>query len=220
MLGIKKGHPTIVDLCDDQHLWDAKTLNSFLIDIPESFHLLASAPRPELSNLITPAKFQKILLELRHQSDLVLVDCPSHLTEQTEEVLERSSLIFLVTDGTGLCLERTKALIDLLTLRLLLPKENLIILQNSTHGEPSPALKTLQSLFGQIPIFTFPFESETLQLSNQSHNLLIWDLKTSGSSLRQSFNTLVDALFPQEIKTETPPVAVAPTPKKRGLFKR
>jgi pilus assembly protein CpaE len=55
--------------------------------------VLLAPPTPEQAELIGPAAVKKVLVALRNDYDLVVVDCPSSFNESTLAVLDESDLI-------------------------------------------------------------------------------------------------------------------------------
>lgn len=94
-------HPSIADLgsaaVEDL---DMDFLNTCLIPGPGGFKVLACPPRPELSELVTPAHVTRVLALLRQRFDMIVVDCGAHLSDTTTAVTDTADLILLVTAAT------------------------------------------------------------------------------------------------------------------------
>ena len=94
-------HPSIADLAAGAaDEIDGDFLRTCLIPGPGGFSVLACPPRPELSELITPAHVQRVLELLRERFDMVVVDCGAHLSDTATAVTDTADLILLVTAAT------------------------------------------------------------------------------------------------------------------------
>ena len=88
---------SISDVVDSIDSADADFLRDIMSEGPAGISVLPAATSPELADLVTPEHVQKIIGELRHMFDFVVVDTSSHLGDITLEALDLASRVILVT---------------------------------------------------------------------------------------------------------------------------
>jgi pilus assembly protein CpaE len=88
---------SIADVVDSIDTADADFLNDIMPEGPAGIRVLPAATSPELADLVTPEHVQKIIGELRHMFDFVVVDTSSHLGDITLAALDLASRVILVT---------------------------------------------------------------------------------------------------------------------------
>jgi pilus assembly protein CpaE len=91
-------HPTLADLvAAPVEEMDPDFVATGMIEGPGGFRLIACPPRPELSELVTPAHVTRLLHVLRERFQMVIVDCGHHMADATTAVTDMADTVLLVT---------------------------------------------------------------------------------------------------------------------------
>jgi pilus assembly protein CpaE len=94
LLNLNPRNKSIADLAGElQGGGEVESLDTFMITHSSGVRVLLAPPTPEQAELIGPAAVKKVLVALRTDYDLVVVDCPSSFNESTLAVLDESDLI-------------------------------------------------------------------------------------------------------------------------------
>ena len=94
LLNLNPRNKSIADLAGElQGGGEVESLDTFMITHSSGVRVLLAPPTPEQAELIGPAAVKKVLVALRNDYDLVVVDCPSSFNESTLAVLDEADLI-------------------------------------------------------------------------------------------------------------------------------
>jgi pilus assembly protein CpaE len=93
LLNLNPRNKSIADLAGELAADEVESLETFMITHSSGVRVLLAPPSPEQAELIGPTAVRKVLQRLRHDHDLVVVDCPSSFNEATLAVLDEADLI-------------------------------------------------------------------------------------------------------------------------------
>jgi pilus assembly protein CpaE len=94
-LGNTSAVSSVVDLARHTHRMDATLLESSVIKVSETLHVLPAPESPEHINEVTSAALEKIIDLARSQYDYVVLDTPSMLAPATIKALDMADSIYL-----------------------------------------------------------------------------------------------------------------------------
>jgi pilus assembly protein CpaE len=93
LLNLNPRSKSIADLVPELQAGEAESLETFVVTHSSGIRVLLAPPTPETAELVTPAGIRKLMEALRHQADLVIVDCPSSFNETTLAILDEADTI-------------------------------------------------------------------------------------------------------------------------------
>lgn len=93
LLNLNPRNKSIADLVGELQTGEAESLETFMITHSSGVRVLLAPPSPEQAELITPLAVKRVLQGLRHEYELVVVDCPSTFNEPTIAVLDEADVI-------------------------------------------------------------------------------------------------------------------------------
>ena len=94
LLNLNPRNKSIADLAAELQAGEQyDSLDGFLVAHSSGVKVLLAPPTPEQAELINPPAVRQVLEALRHDHDLVVVDCPSSFNESTLAVLDEADLI-------------------------------------------------------------------------------------------------------------------------------
>lgn len=125
-------------------------LYGYLADHESGVRLLAAPKRVEESSLVTPSLVERVLATLREQSEYVVIDTPSALTDVTLTTLDMSDLIILVVTPEIAGVKVTVNTLDIFT-TLGYPPERLLVVVNHIFPKGGLPTKSIEASL-RIPV--------------------------------------------------------------------
>jgi pilus assembly protein CpaE len=183
--------PNITDFFDGHRQWAAKDLPSLLRDAAGGVRLLAAPDNPRHADLVTPERFSALLSEFRRLSSLVLMDCPSHLTDLTLSALERADDIVVVSDFSASSVQATKTLLTSLA-SLAIPPEKIQVVLNDARPPAELSRETAETRLGRKAISLLPNDSKTVQAAAKAGLPIL--AVTKKTALAAALNALLSQL--------------------------
>jgi pilus assembly protein CpaE len=114
MLGMERYDQSMEVLAHEGELVDARLLDQVMVPGPAGIRALLAPPAPELAELITPLALRAILREVARAHDVVVIDGPAHLDEQTLEVIEIADQLLVITSSSMAAVKDTRIMLRLL----------------------------------------------------------------------------------------------------------
>lgn len=133
---------------------DSENIHFYLSEHSAGIRLLSAPSRPEHADFIPSAKFQSIIDALRTQSDIVLVDTATGLTDQNIELMEKADAILIAASPGMHVLKNTKRMIE--TLSALDMKEKLNLTINKFTAPSAVPSNKIQELTGMEDAYFLP----------------------------------------------------------------
>jgi pilus assembly protein CpaE len=137
------------------------------VQVPGGFKLIASPPRPELSELVTAPHVTRLISILRERFDMIIVDCGGHLADPTTAVTDVADLILLVTAATTPSLKDLRLALALFE-QLGVPAVRLRVILNhpDEHADFSDA--EVVTSIGHAVAVSLPHDSRTAVMAIDS----------------------------------------------------
>ncbi len=121
---------TLSELVQETDALNQELLQDYLYE-RNGVNILAAPNKPELAELVTPAKIDKILRLSREMFEYTLVDTPSFMDENVLTALEMSDLILAVISLELPTIKNVKKGLEILRSLQLLPRTRLILNRSS-----------------------------------------------------------------------------------------
>jgi pilus assembly protein CpaE len=94
LLNLNPRNKSIADLASELQAGESyDSLEGFLVTHSSGVKVLLAPPTPEQAELVNPAAIKRVLEMLRHEFELIIVDCPSSFNEPTLAVLDEADII-------------------------------------------------------------------------------------------------------------------------------
>jgi pilus assembly protein CpaE len=93
LLNLNPRGKSIADLAPELEAGEVESLDSFVINHSAGVRVLLAPPSPEMAELVTPSGIKKVLEGLRHDHDLVVVDCTAYFNDTTLAILDSADII-------------------------------------------------------------------------------------------------------------------------------
>jgi pilus assembly protein CpaE len=93
LLNLNPRGKSIADLAPELEAGEVESLDSFVITHSAGVRVLLAPPSPEMADLVTPSGIKKVLEGLRHDHDLVVVDCTAYFNDTTLAILDSADII-------------------------------------------------------------------------------------------------------------------------------
>ena len=93
LLNLNPRGKSIADLAPELEAGEVESLDSFVINHSSGVRVLLAPPSPEMADLVTPSGIKKVLEGLRHDHDLVVVDCTAYFNDTTLAILDSADII-------------------------------------------------------------------------------------------------------------------------------
>jgi pilus assembly protein CpaE len=218
LLCASKAGPNITDLFDGHRQYTAKDLPAVLREGPAKIRLLAAPDNSRHADLVTPERFSSLLTDFRRFSNIVIIDCPSHLTDIILSALERADDIVVVSDLTESSIHTTKSLLATLAAMAIAPEKLHLVLNDARHSE-EVSRETAQSRLGLAQTTSLPYDPKTVQTATKNGLPLL--LSAKKSPLANSLLGLVNRLAASSPEAPLPPSqATLPDPKESAKHGR
>jgi pilus assembly protein CpaE len=93
LLNLNPRGKSIADLAPELEAGEVESLDSFVINHSAGVRVLLAPPSPEMAELVTPSGIKKVLEGLRHDHELVVVDCTAYFNDTTLAILDSADII-------------------------------------------------------------------------------------------------------------------------------
>ncbi len=93
LLNLNPRGKSIADLAPELEVGEVESLDHFVIEHSAGLRVLLAPPSPEMAELVTPSGIKKVLEALRHDHDLVVVDCTAYFNDTTLAILDSADII-------------------------------------------------------------------------------------------------------------------------------
>jgi pilus assembly protein CpaE len=93
LLNLNPKNKSFADLLPELEAGDLESLDTFVITHSAGIRVLLAPPTPETAELITPVAIRKVLETLRHEADVVIVDCGAFFNDTTLAILDMADTI-------------------------------------------------------------------------------------------------------------------------------
>jgi pilus assembly protein CpaE len=94
LLNLNPKSKSIADLIPElEGAGEIESIDTFVIDHSSGVRALLAPPSPETAEMITPAGVKKVIESLRHNHDLVVVDCTAFFNDATLAILDSADVI-------------------------------------------------------------------------------------------------------------------------------
>ena len=94
LLNLNPKNMSVADVVPEiESTGEVESLDMYLVNHTSGIRVLLAPPSPEMAELITTAAFKKILDALRAEHDLVVVDCPTGITDVALAVFDLAAQI-------------------------------------------------------------------------------------------------------------------------------
>jgi len=93
LLNLNPKSNSIADLVPILEAGEIDSINTFVVDHTSGVRVLLAPPSPEMAETITPVIVKQVLDLLRHNHDLVVVDCTSFFNDTTLAILDSADVI-------------------------------------------------------------------------------------------------------------------------------
>ncbi len=93
LLNLNPRSKSIADLIPEIEAGELESLDTFVITHSSGVRVLLAPPSPEMAELVTPSGIKKVIEGLRHQNDVVVVDCTSYFNDTTLAILDSADII-------------------------------------------------------------------------------------------------------------------------------
>jgi len=136
---------------------DQSALQAYVLRHDNGLHLLAAA----MDEIIVPddisaARTELLMAVLNQAYNTILIDLPHRIDPAIATILEHSDIIALVTQQTIAHLHDTKRLIFLLSDRLGIAMDRIVLLLNRYDKKADVRLEDFQDVFLKVPVHTIP----------------------------------------------------------------
>jgi pilus assembly protein CpaE len=191
---------SISDVVDSIDSADADFLRDIMSEGPAGISVLPAATSPELADLVTPEHVQKIVGELRHMFDFVVVDTSSHLGDITLEALDLASRVILVTALSIPSVKNAKLALRLFE-TLAIPSSSITLVLNRCEAHTEFNKDSIESHLKFPVAVQLPHDPRTIVNSiNRGVPFVVANPEVEAS---QKIRQLVAQLLPEKIGTET-----------------
>jgi pilus assembly protein CpaE len=191
---------SISDVVDSIDSADADFLRDIMSEGPAGISVLPAATSPELADLVTPEHVQKIIGELRHMFDFVVVDTSSHLGDITLEALDLASRVILVTALSIPSVKNAKLALRLFE-TLAIPSSSITLVLNRCEAHTEFNKDSIESHLKFPVAVQLPHDPRTIVNSiNRGVPFVVANPEVEAS---QKIRQLVAQLLPEKIGTET-----------------
>jgi pilus assembly protein CpaE len=93
LLNLNPKNKSIADLLPELEAGEPESLDTFVVTHSAGIRVLLAPPTPETAELITPSAVRKIIETLRHEADVVIVDCAAYFNDATLAILDMADVI-------------------------------------------------------------------------------------------------------------------------------
>jgi len=93
LLNLNPKSKSIADIVPVLEAGEFDSIDTFVIEHSSGVRVLLAPPSPEVAETITPAMVKKVLETLRHDHDLVVVDCTAFFNDTTLAILDAADVI-------------------------------------------------------------------------------------------------------------------------------
>ena len=93
LLNLNPKNKSIAELLPELEAGEPESLDTFVVTHSAGFRVLLAPPTPETAELITPVAVRKIIERLRHEADVVIVDCAAYFNDTTLAILDMADTI-------------------------------------------------------------------------------------------------------------------------------
>jgi pilus assembly protein CpaE len=191
---------SISDVVDSIDTADADFLRDIMSEGPAGISVLPAATSPELADLVAPEHVQKIIGELRHMFDFVVVDTSSHLGDITLAALDLASRVILVTALSIPSVKNAKLALRLFE-TLSIPSTSITLVLNRCEAHTEFNKDSIESHLKFPVAVQLPHDPRTVVNSiNRGVPFVVANPEVEAS---QKIRQLVAQLLPEKIGSET-----------------
>ena len=190
---------SISDVVEGIDTADSDFIGDIMSEGPAGISVLPAATSPELADLVTPEHVQKIIGELRHMFDFVVVDTSSHLGDITLAALDLASRVILVTALSIPSVKNAKLALRLFE-TLAIPSSSITLVLNRCEAHTEFNKDSIESHL-KFPIAVqLPHDPRTVVNSiNRGMPFVVSNPEVEAS---QRVRQLVARLLPDNVATE------------------
>jgi pilus assembly protein CpaE len=189
---------SISDVVDSIDSADADFLRDIMSEGPAGISVLPAATSPELADLVTPEHVQKIIGELRHMFDFVVVDTSSHLGDITLAALDLASRVILVTALSIPSVKNAKLALRLFE-TLSIPSSSITLVLNRCEAHTEFNKDSIESHLKFPVAVQLPHDPRTVVNSiNRGVPFVVANPEVEAS---QKIRQLVAQLLPEKVET-------------------
>ena len=190
---------SIADVVDSIDTADADFLNDIMPEGPAGIRVLPAATSPELADLVTPEHVQKIIGELRHMFDFVVVDTSSHLGDITLAALDLASRLILVTALSIPSVKNAKLALRLFE-TLSIPSSSITLVLNRCEAHTEFNKDSIESHLKFPVAIQLPHDPRTVV--NSINRGVPFVVANPESEASQKIRQLVAQLLPEKIGSD------------------
>ena len=190
---------SIADVVDSIDTADADFLNDIMPEGPAGIRVLPAATSPELADLVTPEHVQKIIGELRHMFDFVVVDTSSHLGDITLAALDLASRVILVTALSIPSVKNAKLALRLFE-TLSIPSSSITLVLNRCEAHTEFNKDSIESHLKFPVAIQLPHDPRTVV--NSINRGVPFVVANPESEASQKIRQLVAQLLPEKIGSD------------------
>src|SRR5690349_21457467 len=93
LLNLNPKNKSIAELIPELQQGEPESLDTFVINHSAGIRVLLAPPSPEMAELITPESAKRVIEALRHDHDLIVVDCMSSFNDTTLAILDLADTV-------------------------------------------------------------------------------------------------------------------------------
>lgn len=172
---------TISDLIHDGKL-EIDLVNEILIAHNSGLKLLLAPPQPQLADMVTPAMMKDIIISLKNDFKMVVVDTHHHLNDMTLSILELADIILVVTTPELPAIKSVKLFLELAQ-QLNFPAEHIKIVVNRASIPGGIKVEKLEQVLTVSESFRIPYDLK-LHFALNNRGLSIYQQDASAPSAR------------------------------------
>jgi pilus assembly protein CpaE len=206
----------ITDLCHTIEDFDPESIDTSVVAHASGIKALLAPPRPEMADLVTPEHLKRILEELRHQYDYVVVDTATIINDGILTALDLADRIVLVATPDIPAIKNSRLFFEI-TDALNYPPNKIMLVINKIDRRSGITAQMIEDnikhqVVGQIPL------DEVLVLNSINRGVPLM-VDQRNKPIGQAIQQLAERVANEFRRPAADPVAVEDGRKKTGLFR-
>lgn len=196
MLNIKSTS-TILDLLQRADELDADLINSVVLTHDSGLKVLLAPPRPEMAELVTVPRLEKLLTSLRQTFEYVIIDMSKALSDINLAILDHSDHVLLLTEP-GLPSLKSASLFYDLAQGLKYRPSKIMLVVNRASTKVGVSVKDIAGILKQPVLAAIPEDDAAVTAATRGYPLV------SGPAQRRPIATAITALARQLLEKMQP----------------
>lgn len=196
MLNIKSTS-TILDLMERADELDADLINSVVLTHDSGLKVLLAPPRPEMAELVTVPRLEKLLTSLRQTFEYVIIDMSKALSDVNLTILDHSDHVLLLTEP-GLPSLKSASLFYDLAQGLKYRPSKIMLVVNRASTKLGVSVKDIAGILKQPVLAAIPEDDAAVTAATRGYPLV------SGPAQRRPIAAAIAALARQLLEKMQP----------------